>query len=71
MDVGESLLPPDDVDKSFVELEIMDVNDPEHFFVKIIGSDVDTNMDGRVVKLPRTEDQLKLMSAGEIFKMPA
>lgn len=71
MDIWDSLLPPDDVSTSFVELEIVDTNKDNHFYVKIIGSDIDTNLDGKIIKLPQTDKQIEKMSAGNIYKMPA
>ncbi len=71
VDIGWSVLPPDDVDASWLELELVDTKSEHTFAVKVIWSDVKTDLDGKTVHLPKTSEQLSnMMSWWKMIKVP-
>jgi hypothetical protein len=66
-----SLLPPEDNDASWLELELVETNSTDMFSLKIIWSDIKTDMDGKIITLPKTVEVLdRFKLAGDVRKMP-
>jgi len=71
VNIWGSLLPPDDVDASWLELELVDTKSEHSFSLKIVWSDVKTDMDGRVIPLAKTAEVLdRFKLAWDVRKMP-
>lgn len=69
-DIWWSKLPPDDVEASWLELEIVWISTVD-FTVKVIGCDIKTDLDGQTFRLPKTEEQInKMKASGPLHKMP-
>ena len=69
INIGGSVLPPQDKSASFFELEIININDTK-FQIKVIGNEIKNDMDGQKMRFPKTDKQLiEMQKSGEIFKV--